>query len=121
MKMIFHTTELKPCPFCGGEAHLERHPGRGDMGNVNCVDCGARSHWFKTAPQAIAAWNLRSDGWIPCVETLPLSHVPVLACDGNNSLFIASQVDGEWSDYEHDTPLNHITHWQQPPAPPKNQ
>ena len=43
------TDELKPCPFCGGEAHM---PYYGDR--VECREC-------KGSVMTIAAWNTRAD------------------------------------------------------------
>lgn len=45
--------ELKPCPFCGGAAHLERSQRAFINGQstkvalVHCMDCGARAGRYK--------------------------------------------------------------------------
>jgi uncharacterized Zn finger protein len=45
-------SELKPCPFCGGEAEMMQWPGRGGMTIVRCPECdnisvvNGRSHMF---------------------------------------------------------------------------
>ena len=53
--------ELKPCPFCGGEARLAvtSYPG-GDRYRVCCTDCGATT-WPRliSGKLAEAAWNKR--------------------------------------------------------------
>ncbi len=54
--------ELKPCPFCGGEArliHATEYPS-GDRYRVACSDCGATT-WPRIicGKNAIAAWNRR--------------------------------------------------------------
>jgi Lar family restriction alleviation protein len=72
------TVELKPCPFCGGEACLqETAPSMGDDTSrpevvwVSCSKCGASSQQiqvnWKLDPvyvaersEAIAAWNTRA-------------------------------------------------------------
>lgn len=54
--------ELKPCPFCGGEAHLIEYSVIGfpvEYG-VKCEKCSAMTYpkWI-TAMQAVEAWNRR--------------------------------------------------------------
>lgn len=68
-------TELKPCPFCGGEAVLYHQSSKytnfdGDY--VYCMKCGCRTRFFEcyggtgkkhedTEKEATNAWNRRSD------------------------------------------------------------
>lgn len=65
-------TELKRCPFCGGEAHLyssEICPSIDVV--VECVKCHAGTQFFndgdpkKLQKKAIEAWNRRidNDSW----------------------------------------------------------
>ena len=58
---------LKPCPFCGGEAILCRD-GR-NSSTVECASCGATVPFYPRLPenfgkhrdiQAISAWNMRT-------------------------------------------------------------
>ena len=57
--------ELKPCPFCGGEALFDvSNPARWGWGNdyhvVKCSDCGARIRPSSVKEQTTAVWNRRA-------------------------------------------------------------
>lgn len=53
--------ELKPCPFCGGDAEIQ------ELGNrwlVVCIDgeeCGVQGHVAAVDAYAVEAWNRRAD------------------------------------------------------------
>lgn len=62
--------ELKPCPFCGGEAKLRQYREKFLLDNkprdcymVLCKekDCGCGTSYEKTSEKAIAAWNRRQE------------------------------------------------------------
>lgn len=55
--------ELKPCPFCGGEAHIDGTSWRPtDGAEVAWVTCKRCDAYGPTLPlkEAIAAWNRRT-------------------------------------------------------------
>jgi Lar family restriction alleviation protein len=68
-------SELKPCPFCGGTAELERTTERFEYGTggpysvmewgyyVYCTDCDGGTNVINVPPaseeEAIAQWNMR--------------------------------------------------------------
>ncbi|MBQ8692023.1 MAG: Lar family restriction alleviation protein [Synergistaceae bacterium] len=58
--------ELKPCPFCGGEAHLMRITQPDDQGGIECyftVECSCCANTTAFMCQiydAVAAWNRRA-------------------------------------------------------------
>lgn len=60
-------SELKPCPFCGGEANTLHRPHVIDWRySVGCNDDECRgfiglSWLYKTEAEAIAAWNSRAE------------------------------------------------------------
>jgi Lar family restriction alleviation protein len=82
---------LKPCPFCGGEAvkviaaldeergaecwleDLPSYGGKSSNYYVVCLKCQGNSGYRRTPQEAIAAWNRRPDNWIPVTERLPES------------------------------------------------
>lgn len=56
--------ELKPCPFCGGEACMQEHKFHGYTSTfgVVCLDCCAETRQFyETRKEAEEAWNRRAD------------------------------------------------------------
>jgi Lar family restriction alleviation protein len=58
VRKVRRMSELKPCPFCGGEAHLHIH----DRYGVECDVCGmGLGCIMPTKEQAIEAWNRRAD------------------------------------------------------------
>lgn len=66
--------ELKPCPFCGGEAQI-RYTGKGsgskgytsniymrsEPGFVRCLKCNTTTGIRTKVCRAIEAWNRRAD------------------------------------------------------------
>ncbi|MDR3845708.1 MAG: Lar family restriction alleviation protein [Eggerthellaceae bacterium] len=62
-------TELKPCPFCGGEAKIrmyrtfiDEYHGIGTKYYVECSECLVNRHLGKlTENEAIEAWNTRAE------------------------------------------------------------
>lgn len=51
-------TELKKCPFCGGEATLAK--GLCELDNyVMCLECISKTRPYNTKESAIKAWNTR--------------------------------------------------------------
>ncbi len=56
--------DLKPCPFCGGEARKWQDPSHSAAWFIGCddgySDCFGSIHWAETEAEAIAAWNRRA-------------------------------------------------------------
>lgn len=54
--------DLKPCPFCDGEAEVNYVDlgGYEDGYEVRCPDCGCGTDYFYTKQEAIEAWNRRA-------------------------------------------------------------
>ena len=51
-------SELKPCPFCGGEANTTETARSGKRWGVAC-SCGAAIRFFDSEAEATSAWNKR--------------------------------------------------------------
>jgi Lar family restriction alleviation protein len=91
-------SELKPCPFCGGEAKLIRtHPNPAiDWGgrygttvwevycsNTDCP-CEAGTGWKNTEAEAIEAWNTRHDERVDFLEEVEVwAFYNMECCDGD--------------------------------------
>ena len=66
-------TELKPCPFCGGNAKLVEYWLKGVCNTkhffVQCKQCGVRKdnhhNGYKTREKAIDGWNERAKMDLP--------------------------------------------------------
>ena len=56
-------SELKPCPFCRGEAEFVKigYQDRDDIISpyVFCKNCGVTTAWYETKEEAKDAWNRR--------------------------------------------------------------
>ena len=64
-KQLDWNEQLKPCPFCGGEAELRSFTSKGNNQKiwwyVTCQNCEVYiESCFETQKQAIYAWNLRT-------------------------------------------------------------
>lgn len=53
-------TELKPCPFCGGEAEILVSD-IADRAVIYCRGCDAQIQIKPNKQEAIEAWNKRAD------------------------------------------------------------
>ena len=66
-------SELKPCPFCGGDAAIS-----GNGMYVYCKDCGCKSPYVTTGPRfVIAAWNRRAQPAAPAAAAPSVAPEPV--------------------------------------------
>ena len=107
------SVELKPCPFCGGEAEIERYGTPRQSTIVRCTDCGCTIE----GPEEFAhgqQWNTRATD--PLLDEMaealaryrnetPLGHQPHM---------IAHKVDELLQKYREHQSLTHPN-----PQPPK--
>ena len=53
--------KLKPCPFCGGEAHLTSYGVNPTTYEIECKGCGCYQHEHDSKQNVIDRWNTRYD------------------------------------------------------------
>lgn len=55
--------ELKPCPFCGGKAYIDRYMQPHEEWRVRCLECSARFGRYAglDKKEATEAWNRRAE------------------------------------------------------------
>lgn len=131
--------ELKPCPFCGGEAEVTNVLNAGKvLVGCNNDDCTANPAIVGTALEpVIVRWNRRAEvpaGWRPIPKEVDTSNPPF---DGSEVLIWGEGQDGAYlAIYEADTnepwkiadthpsgwtPLvDAPTHWMPLPESPKD-
>lgn len=65
-------TDLKPCPFCGGEADIPWADSDNSRKSVMCAQCGVETDLFARTEEAAAAWNKRQP--LECGRTCRWSY-----------------------------------------------
>ena len=127
--------ELKPCPFCGGEARVNHRMDIGvpfgDSGHIVSVrcDCGAKiecraakEEWARN--YAVKAWNrcLQKAApmaeWISVEERLPEQYGPFLIADNEGNMEVATWTK-QFGWFSGCYRVKHVTHWMPLPEPPK--
>jgi len=76
-------SELKPCPFCGGEATVKWNGFT--VYSVGCFMCGADVQSINCREDAIVAWNTRTDTRRETIEeciTIISQNTPMEGCYG---------------------------------------
>lgn len=78
--------DLKPCPFCGSNAHINIFANGWAGYSVSCdaiFGCGATQERFDTEKEAIEAWNRRAERvgkWEAVGKDLICSECKALKC-----------------------------------------
>lgn len=108
--------ELRECPFCGGEAYLDKATEDYPNYVVGCKNCRIHTAWHSTKINAITAWNTRPDSWISVKDRTPKNGDYVFCVSGAGIVQIALY---DTSVYAYGFYANSVTHWQPLPTPPK--
>ena len=117
-------TNLKPCPFCGGEVEIDMLDSEQNR-NVkiyNAVHCPECHQWFfkgLSREKTIAAWNRRPNQWIPVSERLPkvdkYGDIGVLVHMDDG--FISTATYDKNNGWELWADAGEVTHWMPLPLP----
>lgn len=84
--------ELKPCPFCGGEAEticIDSGSVCGDEWRVQCHDCGSKSGTYGYIEHAIEAWNTRDE--MTCTDVSYIALIDGFLCSECDCCLTAEQ------------------------------
>lgn len=73
-----NATELKHCPFCGGEPYYYA-PGPAEH-HIECVQCHAETDGWMEKEQAIEAWNTRAERTCRIIEHEELPYPVCSEC-----------------------------------------
>lgn len=92
--------ELKPCPFCGGEADLERRGDRHVSTIVACLECGCRLENGETFDHG-SAWNTRD--LTPSAPTPVVPKVKPLFWENNGATYPHHRAGTDMANYSIDT------------------
>lgn len=122
--------ELKPCPFCGGNAKFARIAGEGT--EAVCLECHCGTPKYFSVSEnpdtekemAAQVWNKRTSGWISVNDRLPEEDVRVLIVGKRGGVQIARSIEcGSCSNgrlWISDTrKYPKPTHWMKLPEPPE--
>ena len=132
-------SEMKPCPFCGGEADYTQI--LGNYGRVYCFTCDGGIREGRSKDGVIHNWNNRpiedelrariaeleaAQRWIPASERLPQIGVRVLFYNNFITNIHKGWFSGdEWTSdigiFYNGDKLKRITHWMPLPEPPEVQ
>lgn len=116
-------TELKPCPFCGGEAVVDKKPAYGYEPavsfEVRCSKCGQRrvggyvdtvyksEKWARR--KAIEVWNERANSWHTGIPTEEGWYLQRIKSKNNITYDTDYYENGDW---KHSCIFREIVEWQ---------
>lgn len=103
--MSAKTTELKPCPFCGGEAYSESEDAgwdsRGEnlwLVEIGCVNCGASIEVKRHCDHLLRDDDIEGET-CHALEELAAAMWNARAIDRDDLLKIADDLDRGWAEF----------------------
>jgi hypothetical protein len=128
--------DLKPCPFCGGDASIyvdrDLTPRHGTQVHdvtmwaectAGCVTyhniIGDSSTLEADRETTAELWNTRASQWISVSDRLPEEFISVLLCHRHGGVIVAQLHHGVWYDSANSMMGDGWTHWMPLPAAPK--
>lgn len=117
------SSDLKRCPFCGGEAKAYSILCDGLKHIVSCQGCLVETPLHDTREDLTATWNRRADGWIAVEDGLPEMRTDVWVHyrDGGIEIGCCRLFHGRprWFVGFTIFPEGTVTHWMPLPEPPE--
>lgn len=126
-------SEIKPCPFCGGESFENATDPKSwnECVQYGCPDCGATVEGY-TEEECVVEWNTRHHQWSTDIDAAPRDGTPIDVIYGIPSIITGRIVKEErhidciWTDEGWQLPngvflsTEWITHWQRPQLPERD-
>ena len=135
--------QLKPCPFCGGEAKLSSWDDDWNScrptdtywqvgcDTDGCLGESSYDQYLSSEESAIQAWNNRISGWHP-IETAPkdgtvidlwfVNGFRIPNCQWNlvSNSWAYYSLNGQWTALDVDGAETELTHWRPVPGGPED-
>lgn len=101
-------TELKPCPFCGGDAEIKIMGSDRTGMLIGCTECNCDFETFETCIDEDIAWNKRvpQDNWIQIEDTSKLNYGDEYKIKTDNREFFGIWVCGCKYELEKDNTMS---------------
>lgn len=120
--------KLKPCPFCGGYAHLDKAYSYFRDAVIYCEGCDivfTLDDGDADTKKIVETWNRRAPGWVSVDKVLPLNRMHVIGFDTESKwdypLLYFRPDTKEFLDETYDYKPVSITHWMPYPEAPKEE
>lgn len=117
-------SEVKPCPFCGGDDITLATSYNNKFYNAECNACGACTAVHSSEIEVVQAWNTRSSEWVSVKDRLPEFGEKVLtwhqAGEVKAGYYRDNGIHSPFFEMDDAHKSWCVTHWMLP-APPKEE